>query len=67
MSDAKIVNTGENTPEEVAYKLLSDVMSAEGKSLFKSENKERVDRKYILDTYAECLKAGRAPQNRNAG
>lgn len=39
------------TPEAVAYNLLLNVMASEKVNFAES------DRKYILDTYAECLKA----------
>lgn len=61
MADAKIVNSGENTPEHVAYRLLEMVMQAEGKVAYKHDRHEQADRKYILDTYAECLMATTKP------
>ena len=64
MSDAKIVNAGENTPEHVAYVLLGMVMQSEGKVHYKSDGKQLADRKYLLDTYAECITAVRAPHVR---
>ena len=57
MSDAKVVNAGENTPEHIAYKLLTDVMNVEDMSYWGANGKKRVDRKYLLDTYSECLDA----------
>lgn len=64
MSDAKIVNTGENTPEYVAFKLFEMVMQTEGKVHYKSDKHAQVDRKYLLDTYAECMLAVKAPHAR---
>lgn len=54
MTDSNIVHIGENSTEHVAYNLMKDVMFAEGKSLH-----EGADRKYLLDTYAECLMAAK--------
>lgn len=42
------------TPERTAYRLMEDVFAAENRV----RSGER-DRQYILDTYAECLKAVR--------
>lgn len=64
MADAKIVNTGENTPEYVAYQLMQDVMRAEGKALYSGDKVEKADRKYLLDTYAECIYAVMQPWKR---
>lgn len=48
------VHIGENSPEQVAYKLLVDVIKAEGKSTYHGEG-NAVDRAYLLTTYEECL------------
>lgn len=45
---AAIVHIGENSPEEVAYKMTWDVLRME---------KVTLTRKLYLDTYAECLQA----------
>ncbi len=61
-TDQTVVHIGENSPEKIAYTLFHDVLSAEG-----AYNGQRVDRAYILDTYAECLKAAkghRVPKER---
>lgn len=52
MADAPIAHIGENSPEEVAYKLMQRIFSAENRSASGSQ-----DRKYILSTYVECVKA----------
>jgi hypothetical protein len=49
MADNIIVHIGENSPEQVAYKLMERVMAIEGKQ------GTQLNRKYVLDTYAECL------------
>jgi hypothetical protein len=48
MTDKNHVQVGEGSPEYVAYKLLRDIATIEG---------GLKDRKAILDTYAECLRA----------
>jgi hypothetical protein len=61
MSDQPVVHIGENSPEYVAWKLLHEVANAEGKVFHNnpSSNYTAADRAWILDTYAECLKAVR--------
>jgi hypothetical protein len=55
---APVVHIGENSPEEVAYKLLKVIASNEGKSLIGTmSGKATADREWVLDTYAECLEA----------
>jgi hypothetical protein len=65
MSDAPVVHIGENSPEEVAYKLLKTVAANEGKSLLSSTStRATADKKWLLDTYAECLLAVKHPNGR---
>jgi hypothetical protein len=66
MADAPIVHIGENSPEQVAYRLFRDIAHVEDKLLDASErNPQKVaDRKWILDTFAECLNAVRNPEYR---
>ena len=55
---ARAVHIGENSPEEVAYKLLAHIAHAEGFYLASAPGKVTpASRKFILDTYAECLLA----------
>lgn len=54
MADGTVVHIGENSPEYVAYKLLHDIMSAEGRTFNASSSKQIVDRTYILKTYYQC-------------
>lgn len=61
MADATIVHIGENSPEHVAYALFERVAQIEGKVLVKDGG---ADRKWVLDTYAECLRAVRNPASR---
>jgi len=58
MSDANYEKSKENSPEYVAYRLLRDIMMAEGKSLIPGS----AEKTYILDTYAEALAAVRNPE-----
>jgi hypothetical protein len=53
------VHIGENSPEQVAFKLLDLIGKAEGKKLGFAE--PVADRQWILDTYKECLKAVKDP------
>ena len=64
-----VVHMGENSPEQVAYRLLGHVMNSERMSFNQnpSEGYKNANRKYILDTYAECLKTVRQPWDRDAG
>jgi hypothetical protein len=52
---------GSPSPEEVAYKLMYVVAWGENKNL---DDWGKADRKWILDTYAECLLAIRDPAAR---
>lgn len=49
--------TGGKSPSEVGYTLLIAVATAEGN--WSGSNFQNVDRKYLLDTYAECLRAAK--------
>ncbi len=62
MAEEAVAHIGENSPEQVAYKLMKDIANVEGKVLYKDQNS--VDRQWILDTYAECLQAVRKPYAR---
>ena len=55
MADAPVVHIGENSPEYVAYRLLRDIAGVEEKSKGPAYTMANADRKWILDTYAECL------------
>jgi hypothetical protein len=56
MTDDTIVHIAENSPEQVAYKLLDKIAFVEGKSLRPGMTGQKADRAYILTTYWECLK-----------
>ncbi len=58
MADAvPVVHIGENSPEEIAFKLLHLVGKAQQKGL--TSVIPSTDKTWILDTYAECLFAVR--------
>lgn len=59
MADTKpVVHIGENSPEEVAFKLLRQVAAIEKTSMYGGPGgSEPKNRKWLLDTYAECLEA----------
>ena len=61
-----VVHIGENSPEQVAYRLLHEIAAVEAKSFSRtpSTSYQSADRKWILDTYAECLNAVRNPHLR---
>ena len=61
MSDTPVVHIGENSPEQIAYRLMLDIVRVEDKLLEKSEKNpgKTADRKWILDTYAECIRTVR--------
>ncbi len=50
-----IVHIDENSPEQVAFRLMERVAGAENKNLTGSN--KNADRAWILDTYAECFQA----------
>lgn len=56
MADA-VVHIGENSREQVAFKLLRLIAYVEGKSIESGYTGEKADRKYILSTYHECFNA----------
>jgi hypothetical protein len=62
MADNTVVHIGEDSPEYVAYRLLERIAHLEGRPL---GHKGSADRKYILDTYAECLDVVRNPTARS--
>lgn len=60
MADKSVVHIGENSPEEVAYKLYQEVARCEAASSNPhSQGNRTATRKWILSTYAQCLKTVR--------
>ncbi|HXS50846.1 MAG TPA: hypothetical protein VN713_12085 [Sphingomicrobium sp.] len=62
MADS-VVHIGENSPEQVAYKLLNNIAQAEKKTLVGAD--ANVTREWILRTYAQCLRTVNSPHNVN--
>lgn len=69
MTGTPVVHIGENSPEHVAYRLLHDIVNVEGKILHWSKDRaeKMANRKYILDTYAECLHAAQGNRSTATG
>ncbi|GAB2179399.1 hypothetical protein [Dongia sp. agr-C8] len=66
MSENGTEHPTDESPESVAYRLMLLVADLENRTLHGNPAKDRVnaDRQWILDTYAECLKAIRTPEQR---
>ena len=60
MADNNAVHIGENSPEQVAFKLMQQIANVEGKEFYVLNGKQ-VDREWILRTYMQCLRASRNP------
>ncbi|ANY19734.1 hypothetical protein A6F68_01217 [Tsuneonella dongtanensis] len=60
MADQSAVHTGENSPEEVAFKLLQLIASVEQRES-SGHGKNPMSREYIIRTYCQCLRAVHAP------
>ena len=61
MADAApVVHIGENSPEEVAFRLMNIIMNVENRDPF-GHGKAPVDREWVLRTYAQCMRAVRLP------
>lgn len=60
-------NIADNSAELIAYKLFQEVARAEGKELWAgAAGTERPDRRWLLDTYAECISAVKFPARRKS-
>jgi len=55
MADNAVVHIGENSPEEVAYKMMTLIMGVENRQPY-AHGDNPVDRNWVLRTYAQCLK-----------
>jgi len=66
MSDASPDHAANESPESVAYRLLTLIADLESKTLHGNPSKDRTiaDRQWVLDTYAECLRAVTIPGTR---
>ena len=59
MADLPVSTASENTPVHVAYLLLERIADLEGVALARGGQDKLASRKWLLDTYAECLDAAR--------
>lgn len=64
MANAPVVHIGENSPQKVALELLEKIAAVEQRAFTQPDPHNpfipgwtSADRKWILDTYAECLQA----------
>ena len=66
MSDQPNEHPSDESPESVAYRLMLLVADLESRTLHGNPAKDRTnaDRQWILDTYAECLRAVKSPETR---
>lgn len=56
MTDKPVVHIGENSPEQVAYKLMERIFDTEGRSMY-AQGQRPVTRQEVLETYRECRRA----------
>jgi len=54
MADTTTVHIGENSPEQVAFKLLETISHLEGKDVG-GKGASKPDRAYVLKLFHECL------------
>ena len=62
MSETPVVHIGEGSPEQIAYRLMLDVMKVENRVISTTAAAgphTPADRHYLLNTYHECLMAVR--------
>jgi len=66
MSEQANEHPTDESPESVAYRLMLLVADLESRTLHGNPAKDRTnaDRQWILDTYAECLRAVKTPETR---
>ena len=55
-------DNGTKSLENVAYALFTHIAFAENKAIAPNQNGDPPTKAWILDTYAECLKAVQAPE-----
>jgi hypothetical protein len=60
MADETTIHIGENSPEQVAYKLMQQIAASEGFVL--GGMGQRPNREWLIRTYSQCLYAIRNPQ-----
>ncbi len=65
MADAPVVHIGENTAEKVAFELMELIAGIEHVSTTSTHASDlknewsKADRKWVLDTYSECIETVR--------
>jgi hypothetical protein len=59
-----VPSNGRGSAEEVAYRLFMEIAHVEGMSTRERPSGGYTDRRWILDTYAECLMAVTLPSKR---
>lgn len=64
MAEQTVIHMGENSPEHVALKLYQQIADLEADALRRGDG---LTRKWILDTFAECLETVRNPERRGTG
>ncbi len=67
MADNTTVHIGENSPEQIAYKLFNHIVTVENRDIYNHGRANSADRAYILKTYWECRRVavlGRNPEER---
>ena len=59
MAEEAVVHIGENSPEYIAYLLMTKIATVEAKVFHTNPGSEKTvaDRNWILNTYTECLEA----------
>lgn len=65
MADQSTVHIGENSPEQIAYKLMKHIAGVENVNIHHTEKEgysKVADRAWILQTYGECLWSVRNPR-----
>jgi hypothetical protein len=55
MADQPVVHIGENSREEVAFKLMERIATVEGRNLLVLGPNSKATRFWILQTYHDCL------------
>ncbi len=66
MADQPVVHIGQNSPEQVAFKLVHEIARAEGRVTDRnpSSGQQTASKEWLLDTYAECLRTVKDPFSR---
>jgi hypothetical protein len=54
MAGEPVVHIGENSPEQVAFRLLQIIADVEGRQLY-GHGENKVDREWLLKTYSQCI------------